>query len=542
LIWHPYPGLPRIVTISNGSYRHQPEWYRNFFYAEERARGLDDTEDLASPGEFRWELSPGKGRVSREETLSQAGGGRVKSRPGRAGETSEAVWILAAEVPPTEPVSQRIGAEEYLKSLRTAEQRRRRQFPTPLHLAADAYIVSTARTCSSAGSEQPEKKKPGKTVIAGYPWFTDWGRDTFIAMRGICIATGRLNVAREILLEWAGTLSDGMAPNRFPDGGRDPEFNSVDASLWYVIAIDEFLRAAQHSRKKVSTKDRAMLSQAIESILSGYARGTRFGIHLDTDGLLAAGQPGMQLTWMDAKIGEWVVTPRIGKPVEVQALWLNALKIGGAVSDQWKEPFQRGMAAFVERFWDESTGSLYDVVDCDHQAGTVDRSFRPNQIFAVGGLPFGLLPDKQARQIVQAVEDRLWTPMGLRSLAPGEPGYVSQYHGGVRERDGAYHQGTVWPWLAGPFIEAWVRVHGGTRTAKQTAREQYLNPLLHHLNEAGLGHLSEIADADPPFTPRGCPFQAWSLGEVLRLLRTVLAEDDDVSVGQRAVSRGKGTR
>jgi predicted glycogen debranching enzyme len=513
LTWHPYSTLPRIRTISNGSYRHQPEWYRNVLYVEERARGLDDTEDLASPGEFRWDVS-----------------------------AREAVWIVAADDQAEELPAQRTDVEQYATSLRLAEQRRRRMFPTPLHLAADAYIVSTAPRRITDLSKGQSKKKPGKTIIAGYPWFTDWGRDTFIAMRGLCIDIGRLDVARDILLEWAGTVSEGMVPNRFPDGDSGPEFNSVDASLWYVIAIYEFLQAADKSAQQVSPEDRAVLCRAIESILSGYAHGTRFGIHLDQDGLLAAGTPGTQLTWMDAKVGEWVVTPRIGKPVEVQALWLNALKIGSFLSDAWNEPFHHGMAAFEARFWNAASGFLYDVVDCDHHPGSVDASCRPNQIFAVGGLPFPLLRGTRARQVVDVVEQRLWTPMGLRSLASGEPGYVNQYHGGVRERDGAYHQGTVWPWLAGPFIEAWVRVHGDTPGVKKMARERYLNPLLQHLHEEGLGHVPEIADADLPHTPRGCPFQAWSLGEVMRVLFEVLADNEEVSVTQRTVPRAKGMR
>lgn len=534
LIWRPYVGLPGIACLSNGSYRHQPDWYRNFYYAEERARGLDDTEDLASPGEFRWDLLPGKERVLREERLpSETQGGR---------ETNEAVWILAAEGEGAEVVSPHMGTEDYVQSLRVAEQQRRKRFPTSLHLAADAYVVRAQPRRATSRAEGDGNTSRGRTIIAGYPWFTDWGRDTFIAMRGLCVATGRLDVAREILLQWAGILSEGMVPNRFPDGINEPEFNSVDASLWYVIAIHEFLHAAKQRGVQVREEDRTILYQAMESILTSYAEGTRFGIHLDRDGLLAAGQPGTQVTWMDAKIGERVVTPRIGKPVEVQALWLNALKIGRVLSDQWNEPWQHGMAAFEARFWNESSGSLHDVVDCDHRPGTVDVSCRPNQIFAVGGLPFPLLQGARARQIVQDVEQRLWTPMGLRSLAPGDPAYVSQYYGGVRERDGAYHQGTVWPWLAGPFIEAWVRVHGDTPAAKQTAREHYLQPILHHLHEAGLGHISEIADAEPPHTPRGCPFQAWSLGEVLRLSLDVLTDHADFFVMPHTLSRAKGPR
>jgi glycogen debranching enzyme len=226
---------------------------------------------------------------------------------------------------------------------------------------------------------------------------------------------------------------------------------------------------------------------------------------------------------MDAKIGDWVVTPRIGKPVEVQALWLNALWIGSRFNDKWLEPLVRGRESFRTRFWNEQNGYLYDVVDADHQAGRLDASFRPNQIFAIGGLPVALLDGARARRVVDEVERRLWTPLGLRSLAPGETGYTPRYEGGVRERDGAYHQGTVWPWLVGPFVEAWLRVRGATDAAKHEARARFLTPMLEHLHEAGLGHVSEIADADPPHTLRGCPFQAWSVAELLRLDRCALA-------------------
>ena len=308
-----------------------------------------------------------------------------------------------------------------------------------------------------------------------------------------------------------------MLPNRFPDRGDEPEFNAVDASLWYVIAVHEYLAAVRAARGRLRKSDRQALDQAVQRILTGYADGTRYGIHADHDGLLAAGQPGVQLTWMDAKVGDWVVTPRIGKPVEVQALWLNALRIGAATSACWDALLERGTAAFGARFWNAEREYLYDVVDVDHQAGTVDGAFRPNQIFAVGGLPFPLLNGAPARRVVDAVEQRLLTPLGLRSLAPDERGYAPRYEGDVAARDGAYHQGTVWPWLLGAFVDAWVRVRGATVAAKRQARERFLEPLLAHLGDAGLGHISEIADAEPPHRPRGCPFQAWSVGEALRL-------------------------
>jgi predicted glycogen debranching enzyme len=227
---------------------------------------------------------------------------------------------------------------------------------------------------------------------------------------------------------------------------------------------------------------------------------------------------------MDARVGDRAVTPRIGKPVEVQALWLNALRIAGAFSPRHLAVWRDGSRAFEARFWNEAGGHLYDVVDVDRVAGAVDASFRPNQLLAVGGLPFPTLTGARARRMVDAVEARLLTPMGLRTLAPDDPAYVPHHRGGARERDAAYHQGTVWPWLIGPFAEAWVRVRGGTGAAKREARERFLAPLLRHLDEAGLGHISEVADGDPPHTPPGCPFQAWSLGEALRLHLAVLAE------------------
>jgi predicted glycogen debranching enzyme len=483
ITWRPYADGPGISAFSNATYTHQPDWYRNFLYAEERARGLDHTEDLATPGSFRWDLSQG-----------------------------EAVLILAAEGPHTSILSRiDMPAQKYLHTLRATERQRRQQFPSRLHRAADAYFV---------------RRGEGKTIVAGYPWFTDWGRDAFIALRGLCLATGRLEEARAILLEWASAVSEGMLPNRFPDRGEAPEFNAVDAALWYIIAVHDFLEAMAARKKTLVQHDLLLLQRAVEAIIAGYVKGTRYHIQLDTDGLLAAGEPGVQLTWMDAKVGDWVVTPRIGKPVEIQALWLNALHVARRFSERWHALFTLGHKTFQERFWNEAGGYLYDVVDGDHQTGAVDATFRPNQIFAVGGLPLSLLDPMRARRVVDAVEARLWTPLGLRSLAPEEPGYTPRYEGGVRERDGAYHQGTVWPWLIGAFAEAWVRVRDNAPAAKHEARARFLQPLLDHLDTAGLGHISEIADSDPPHTPRGCPFQAWSVGEVLRLSQVVLAEDD----------------
>jgi len=377
-----------------------------------------------------------------------------------------------------------------------------------LRRAADAYVV---------------RRGSGKTIVAGYPWFTDWGRDTFIALRGLCIATGRLPEARSILLQWAGLVSEGMLPNRFVDQGDAAEFNSVDASLWYIIAVHDYVRALQAAGDTLPPADREALGAAVCGIIAGYSRGTRYGIRLDHDGLLAAGEPGVQLTWMDAKVGDWVVTPRIGKPVEIQALWLNALQIAEEFTTEYRDVLQLGLRSFNSRFWNEAGGYLFDVVDPDHQAGTADPTLRPNQLLAIGGLPYAVADESVARRVVDTVESRLWTPLGLRTLPRDDERYVPRYEGGVLSRDGSYHQGTVWPWLLGPFVEAWVRVRGNTAAVRKDARRRFLDPLLRHLAEAGLGHISEIADAEPPHTPRGCPFQAWSVGEALRLDLQVLA-------------------
>jgi predicted glycogen debranching enzyme len=474
LVWKPYDGVPDICLLTNAQYVHQPQWYRGFLYEQEQERGLDCLEDLASPGALTWDMS--------QDAVAIFSTDRELGATGRS-------------------------ARKVFDELAEPETKRRQAFPTPYHRSADAYLVL---------------RSDGQTIIAGYPWFTDWGRDTFISMRGLCLALGRLEEARRILLAWAGTVSEGMLPNRFPDAGDEPEFNSVDASLWYIVAVHEFFEAAASGGYEVAAADCAALQQAILAIVEGYASGTRFGIHMDSDSLLAAGVPGVQLTWMDAKVGDWVITPRIGKPVEVQALWLNALSIAGRIDSRWNDDFEHGRSEFERRFWNASLGCLFDVVDVDHQTGTVDSSIRPNQIFAIGGVPLALLDGERARSVVDVVQRHLLTPLGLRTLAPGATGYTAQCLGPPDQRDRAYHQGTVWPWLIGPFVEAWLRVRGDTSAARDEARQRFLPPLEAHSTAAGLGHISEITDAEPPFTPRGCPFQAWSLGEFLRLKYDVL--------------------
>ncbi|SAL58135.1 amylo-alpha-1,6-glucosidase [Caballeronia telluris] len=458
--WQPYGDLPAIVAATNGVYVHAPDWYRNFCYARERERGLDFTEDLATPGMFSFDFAH-----------------------------HEAVMILSAGA---DSSAVRIPTHERAAALAVIEQQRRTALGSRLQRSADAYVIA---------------RRDGHTILAGFPWFTDWGRDTFIAMRGLLITQGRLQYAESILLEWADMLSEGMLPNRFPDRGGIPEYNAVDASLWFAVAAHDYL-ATGHAL--VATRSR--LQRAIDAILEGYSQGTRFGIVVDEDGLVRAGVPGVQLTWMDAKVGDFVVTPRIGKPVEVQALWINALHVAAEWNPRWAEAEARARDAFLQRFVDPSTGALFDLVDVDHVPGTIDRSIRPNQIFAAGGLPFALVEDATADAVLSQVEAHLLTPLGLRTLAPSDPAYRGTYAGAIFERDSAYHQGTVWPWLIGPFIQAWVRLRGA-----QGVRERFLAPLYAHLDHGGLDHICEVADGDAPHAPGGTPCQAWSLGELLRI-------------------------
>jgi predicted glycogen debranching enzyme len=487
--WRPYPSLPSISTCSNGVYRHDPHWYRNFVYTDERDRGFDSLEDLASPGVFEFDLA-----------------------------MREATWTVSAAHQDTASPPNCLSVAHQTHGLREAERARRAAFASSRHRAADSYIV---------------KRGDGKTIIAGYPWFADWGRDTFVAMRGLCMAMGRLDDARQILLAWAGTVSEGMVPNRFPDsssgGATEAEYNSVDASLWFIIAVHEFLAASDIEGFALSIRERDTLRSAVLDILHGYAIGTRYSIRVDEeDGLLMAGEVGQQLTWMDARVNNREITPRIGKPVEVQALWLNALWIGGQLADRWRQGYEIGCQSFGEKFWNHERRCLFDVIDADHQVGKVDATLRPNQILAVGGLPVPLLEGDRARSVVKIMERELWTPLGLRSLARFEPGYCPRYEGTHTQRDGAYHQGTVWPWLIGPFVEAWVNVHGGTAQARREARDRFIKPLLGHLPGLSNGHVPEIADAEPSvngvYTPRGCPFQAWSVSELLRLEHSVLLD------------------
>ena len=474
--WRPYPAEPAVTAITNGGYEHRPEWYRDFLYTEERDRGYNDTEDLGSPGAFSFDLGSGLDAVMVLRTGDDLAG--------------DAVGLAA--------------------TLDAAERTRRAATPTRLARSSLSYRVARGK---------------GSTIMAGFPWFSDWGRDTFISMRGLVLATGELDAAEAILLAWADMVSEGMLPNRFPDRGEEPEFNAADASLWYIVAVHEFYDTRTAAGRPVGETLGRRLREACEAILDGYAAGTRFGIAADPDGLVRAGTSGVQVTWMDAKTGDYVVTPRIGKPVEIQALWINALRIAGMRwNDRWRSAEIKARASFAERFIRPEGAGLYDVVDVDHVPGTVDAKVRPNQIFAVGGLPFPILSGEAARAVVDVVEATLLTPLGLRTLAPDDPAYQGHYSGGLVERDGAYHQGTAWPWLMGPFVEAWLAVRGGTATARAEARRRFLPPLLAHVEHAGVGHVSEVVDGDAPHTPGGCPFQAWSLGELIRICRMLDVE------------------
>ena len=368
-----------------------------------------------------------------------------------------------------------------------------------LALAADAFVVRRGEDL--------------RTIVAGYPWFTDWGRDTMIALPGICLTTGRQDDAKRILRAFARNVDSGMLPNRFPDVGEAPEYNTVDATLWFFVAAHRYLEAT-HDASFV----REELLPVFEDIVAWHDRGTRFGIRVDSDGLLTAGEPGVQLTWMDAKVGDWVVTPRQGKPVEIQALWYNALTILAALQKRaGRHPEAAALARrakqvkerFVAAFWNDAAGCLYDVVDGDRR----DASIRPNQVLALS-LPYPLLPKDKARSVLRVVEAKLLTPYGLRSLAPDDPAYLGRYEGDPARRDAAYHQGTVWSWLLGCYADALVKTNGALGTPKARKAVEGIVP---HLREAGLGMISEIFDGDAPHAPRGCPAQAWSVAEVLRV-------------------------
>jgi predicted glycogen debranching enzyme len=462
----PYPDLPALhfahdaeKIVSNGG------WFFNFEYSEEAARGLDYHEDLFNPFTMSFDLSR-----------------RIQATVIASTERHAAA----------DAANFRISEINRRKALRPSE---------PFGFAADQFIVDRAS---------------GKSVIAGYHWFGDWGRDTMIALPGLTLATGRPEIAREILLEFTQYVSEGMLPNRFPDRGEKPEYNTVDATLWYFEAVRALLEA---TGDYAFVLDR--LFGVMEDIIAWHEQGTRYNIHVQSDGLLHSGDAGTQLTWMDAKVGDWVVTNRSGKAVEVQALWYNALcvmhdlALRKGASAYGARPYEaraaQAKASFAPLFWNESAGCLYDVIG---DTGP-DASIRPNQLVAVG-LANKIFDDgAKTLRILDVVERELLTPYGLRTLSPRDPRYRGHYGGDPATRDSAYHQGTVWPWPIYYFLAAYLDAHGRTPEALEQAAK-WLAPLRALASDRGLGQIPEIFDGDAPHEPRGCIAQAWSVAEVLR--------------------------
>jgi predicted glycogen debranching enzyme len=473
---------PYRLQIDRGKFVPGADWYWHFRHRIEAERGLDALEDLFRPGTFYARLAP-------EETVT---------------------WIATAENAAPTPAAAALAEEvnrrgSLLAQLAPAVPAWIRE----LTLAADQFLVTRAAA---------DDKAAGTTVIAGYPWFSDWGRDTMIALPGLALATQRGEAAASILRTFAAFASEGMLPNRFPDKGEAPEYNTADATLWYFHAVSAYLEA---SGDQELLRD---LFPVLLDLVEWHRKGTRFGIKVDAaDGLLRAGEPGVQLTWMDAKSGDRVITPRIGKPVEINALWHFALASVARwaqilseqrVAKQFERNAMQVARTFAHAFWCEARGYLYDVVDAaegelDSRGRRVDARLRPNQIFAVS-LGTKLLDARRARAVVDACGRELLTPVGLRTLAPSDPQYVGVYQGGPEERDAAYHQGTVWAWLLGSFALAHHRVYQNVNYALSI-----LAGLAPHLGEGCLGTIGEIFDGDTPHAPRGCFAQAWSVSQTL---------------------------
>jgi len=456
----------------------QHTWYRDCFLPAEKERGLDDHEDHLFGAQFRAKLQVGESVTIVLTTEESAALDGDSARMRRAPYEIELLNAYQRNLP--------IAAESP-------------DWLTQLVLAADQFIVKRALPAETEG----------RSVIAGYHWFADWGRDTMIALPGLTLTTGRPDVARRILLSFARYVDAGMVPNNFPNAGGKPEYNTVDAGLWYFESARQYFAATADMH---TLQD---LFPVLAGMVDAHVKGTRYQIHMDpADGLVYAGEAGVQLTWMDAKIGDWVVTPRTGKAVEINALWINALETMAFFARLLKkssepyEAFARQAKSGFQKFWNEQQACCYDVIDSPGIGN--DAKLRPNQILAVS-LPVSALTPQQQKAVVDLCAQRLLTPYGLRSLAPGEPGYQGQYLGGPRERDAAYHQGTVWGWLLGPFALAHFRVYGNGEMAMS-----FFDAIGAAIRMYGIGTLAEIFDGDPPFTPRGCIAQAWTVGEVLR--------------------------
>ncbi|MEM9983550.1 MAG: amylo-alpha-1,6-glucosidase [Bacteroidota bacterium] len=468
----PYADQPDLyLGVPGAAFRSQPDWYYRLEYLQELERGMAGHEDLFSPGFFELRVSPGQ-KVCIIASLHHP--------QGRRGED-----LVRAEANRRRTVIKQSGYED--------------PFMQQLCLAADQFVAQRGNGL--------------KTIVAGYPWFTDWGRDTMISLPGLCLATGRFEDAKKILLAFAQNVSQGMIPNRFPDNGESPLYNTIDGTLWLFVAVYKYLQVTQDKAFVL-----ANLLPILGDILGWHERGTRHNIKADEDGLLAGGEEGYALTWMDAKAHDWVVTPRRGKAVEIQALWYNAWMIYAFLLKAAKQPEAAHQVeqkaesirqSFVTQFWNPQALALFDVVNGDQK----DPSIRPNQIFAIS-LPFPLLDLDQSYQVLDTVERELLTPVGLRSLSPQDPSYQAFYQGDQYARDGAYHQGTVWSWLLGPYLDALIRVRGGW--GRDMAR-MVIAKMQEHLGQAGVGNVSEIFDGASPFTPRGCTAQAWGVAELLRV-------------------------
>ncbi len=526
-----FVGAPRLfLAADTGRYETGGEWVYGLHYPYEVLRGEATQEDLYRPGIFRWDCEgageltllastapPGvldgagweRGERERRSGLLRVAAtlspGSLRADPGNARVKSGSAQVNPGNAQvesgnlQVNPGNLQVESGHHQTDLTPAIQR--------LVLAADQFIVQRRSTGCA-------------TVIAGYPWFTDWGRDTMIALPGLTLATRRYPLARDLLQTFAAHERDGLIPNCFPEEGAEPLYNTADASLWFFEATWQYL-ASTHDHEFVSREIYPVLKRMAEA----HVRGTAFGIALTDDGLLRCGNPHVQVTWMDAKVHDWVVTPRDGKPVEIQALWYNALRALSTLAESFGEPAQahryrahaRAVEQAFQRFWNPAAGCLFDLLSDD---GTPDPAIRPNQLFALT-LSHPLLYGAQAQSVVDVAFRELWTPYGLRSLSPRNPAYIGRYEGNRLKRDATYHQGTVWAWLIGPFIRAYLHAYGRTPERLQHART-LLEPLLGHLSDFGLGSVAEIFDGDPPHTPRGCVAQAWSVAELLWLLREEL--------------------
>jgi len=483
------PPLRMFLDGAHASFVLERERVPEVVYRVERSRGYDAQGDLWSPGEFHVELVAGRPVVLVASTEP---------------------WSLAAALPPQAALAAE--SERRRRLLERAPAPARSGPAAELVLAADAFVITPTGRIEDQARSRAEGDEP-RTVIAGYHWFTDWGRDTMISLEGLTLTTGRRADAGSILRTFARHVKDGLIPNLFPEGNAAGLYHTADATLWMFHAVDRYLRA---------TGDRQTLRRLLpqlEEVVREHQRGTRFGIRIDEDGLLTQGEEGYQLTWMDAKCDGWVVTPRRGKAVELNALWFNALRVlEGWVREERGEVAARPIAsaaarartAFNARFWYARGRYLFDVVDGEHGD---DTAFRPNQIFALS-LPNPVLDRERWEPVLDAVHERLLTPVGLRSLSRDHPDYKPNYHGDLRTRDAAYHQGTVWSWLIGPFVDAWLAVHPDDRAGARAL----LSGLVAHIGDACIGSISEVFDAEAPFTARGCIAQAWGVAELLRSL------------------------